>query len=173
VAGLVFLDAANSLLAPKASEWLGTVKAAACTASASARFGTIRLIDPFGIGREDSDGARRSAAVTYSPRLWGTMCAMARGAPKSLQTLAELPALSDEVPLRVLSASSDQDMFPGYQLIAPDVRTQRVAMHQEFAKRSKRGEWKLVPNSTHLLAGSSPDVVAEAVIKMLEEIAAR
>ena len=173
VAGLVFLDAANSLLATKASEWLGTAKAAACTASASARFGTIRLIDPFGIGREDSDGARRSAAVTYSPRLWGTMCAMARGARKSLQTLAELPPLSDAVPLRVLSASSDVDMFPGYQLVAPDLRTLRVAMHQEFAKRSKRGQWMLVPNSTHLLAGSSPDVVAETVLEMLEEINGR
>ena len=170
VAGLVFLDAANSLLASKASGWLGTAKAAACTASASARFGTIRLIDPFGIGREDSDGARRSAAVTYSPRLWGTMCAMARGAPKSLETLAGLPPLSDDVLLRVLSASSDEDMFPGYQLIAPQLRTDRVAMHQEFAKRSKRGQWMLVPKSTHLLAGSAPDVVAETVIKMLEEI---
>jgi protein-S-isoprenylcysteine O-methyltransferase Ste14/pimeloyl-ACP methyl ester carboxylesterase len=169
VAGLVFLDAANSLLAANASGWLGTVKAAACAASASARFGTIRLIDPFDIGRDDSDGARRSAAVTYSPRLWGTMCAMARGAPKTLQTLAALPPLSDDVPLRVLSASSDEDLFPGSRFIAQDVRAQRVARHQEFAKRSKRGQWMLVPKSTHLLAGSSPDVVAETVIKMLEE----
>ena len=173
VAGLVFLDAANSLLASKASGWLGTAKAAACTASASARFGTIRLIDPFGIGREDSDGARRSAAVTYSPRLWGTMCAMARGAPKSLETLTALPPLSDQIPLRVLSASSDEGMFPGYQLIAPEVRTQRVAMHQEFAKRSKRGQWMLVPKSTHLLAGSAPDVVADTVLKLLKEIGGR
>ena len=173
VAGLVFLDAANSLLAPKASGWLGTAKAAACTASASARFGTIRLLDPFGIGREDSDGARRSAAVTYSPRLWGTMCAMARGAPQSLETLMGLPPLSDEIPLRVLSASSDEDMFPGYQLVAPELRTHRVAMHQEFAKRSRHGEWKIVPNSTHLLAGSAPDAVAETVLKMLEETPGR
>jgi pimeloyl-ACP methyl ester carboxylesterase/protein-S-isoprenylcysteine O-methyltransferase Ste14 len=170
VAGLVFLDAANSLLAPKASESLGTVKAAACTASASARFGTIRLIDPFGIGRETSDGARRSAAVTYSPRLWDTMCAMARGAPESLKTLAALPPLASDVPLRVLSASSDVDMFPGYQLIAPEVRTQRVTMHQAFARQSTRGQWTLVPNSTHLLAGSAPDAVAETVLKMLEEM---
>ena len=170
VAGLVFLDAANSLLASKASEWLGPAKAAACTASASARFGTIRLIDPFGIGREDSEGARRSAAVTYSPRLWGTMCAMARGAPQSLQALAALPPLSDEVPLRVLSASSDEDMFPGYRLVAPELRTQRVAMHQEFAKRSKEGQWMLVPKSTHLIAGSAPDAVAETVLKMVEEL---
>ena len=173
VAGLVFLDAANSLLAPKAAGWLGTAKAAACTASASARFGTIRLIDPFGIGREDSDGARRSAAVTYSPRLWGTMCAMARGAPKSLETLMGLPALSDEIPLRVLSASSDEEMFPGYQLVAPELRTLRVAMHQEFAKQSKRGQWALVPKSTHLLAGSAPDVVADTVLKLLEELGGR
>lgn len=173
VVGLVFLDAANSLLAAKAAGWLGTAKAAACTASASARFGTIRLIDPFGLGRDDSAGARRSAAVTYSPRLWSTMCAMARGAPESLETLTALPPLSDEIPLRVLSASSDEEMFPGYQLVAPELRTRRVAMQQEFAKRSRHGQWALVPKSTHLLAGSAPDVVADTVLKMLEELTGR
>jgi pimeloyl-ACP methyl ester carboxylesterase/protein-S-isoprenylcysteine O-methyltransferase Ste14 len=169
VAGLVFLDAATSLQAPKASGWLGTVKAAACTASASARFGTIRLIDPFGLGRETSEGARRSAAVTYSPRLWGTMCAMSRGAPQTLEILAGLPPLPPDIPLRVLSASSDEEMFPGYQWVTPVARSERMKAHQEFAKRSTRGQWMLVPKSTHLIAGSAPDAVAETVIKMLED----
>jgi pimeloyl-ACP methyl ester carboxylesterase len=160
VAGLVFLDAANSVLAPRVSGWLGSIKAAACVASFSARFGILRLLDPFGIGREDSDAARRSMAVTYSPRLWATMCAMMRGAPDTLQGLSTLPALSSDIPLVVLSASSEEGMFPGYRWLAPDIRKYRVVAHQEFAKRSKRGTWTQVPNSTHLLAGSKPDVVA-------------
>jgi pimeloyl-ACP methyl ester carboxylesterase len=170
VAGLVFLDAANSVLVPRASDWLGSVKAAACVASFSARFGMVRLLDPFGIGREDSDAARRSAAVTYSPRLWATMCAMARGAPSTLQVMSTLPPLSGDIPLAVLSASSEEDMFPGYRWVAPDIRKYRIVAHQEFAKRSTRGTWTQVPNSTHLLAGSKPDVVADTVLQMLDKL---
>jgi pimeloyl-ACP methyl ester carboxylesterase len=170
VAGLVFLDAASSAGTARAADWLGTLKAVACTASASARFGAMRLIDPFGIGGEDSDGARRSAAVTYSPRIWATMCAMARGAPGTLQVLAMLPPWPDNVPLRVLSASTEEGHVPGYQWIAPELRKGRITSHQELAKRSRRGQWTLVPNSAHLLAGDKPEVVAETVLKMLEEI---
>jgi len=170
VAGLVFLDAASSAGLQRASGWLGSLKAIACVASFSARFGTIRLLDPFRLGRESSDAARRSAAVTYSPRHWDTLCAMMRGAPETLRVLSEAPPLSDDIPLVVLSASSEQEMFPGYGWLSPEIRQGRIASHQELAKRSRKGRWMLVQNSTHLLAGSKPDVVADTVLKMLEKL---
>jgi protein-S-isoprenylcysteine O-methyltransferase Ste14/pimeloyl-ACP methyl ester carboxylesterase len=170
VAGLVFLDAASSAGLPRVSGWLGSLKAIACTASFSARFAVIRLVDPFGLRMENSDAARRSAAMTYSPRHWDTLCAMMRGAPDTVRVLSEAPPLSDEIPLAVLSASSEEEMFPGYGWLSPEVRQGRIASHQEFAKRSRRGSWTLVPNSTHLIAGSKPDVVADTVLKMLDKL---
>jgi pimeloyl-ACP methyl ester carboxylesterase len=170
VAGLLFLDAASSGGLSRASDWFTTLKTAACAAAASARFGVIRLVDPFGLGRETSDGARRSAAVTYGPKPWGTICAMGRGATETVRLLNEAPPWPREVPLVVLSASSEEEMFPGYGWLSPELRASRIAVHQELAKRSDRGKWALVPNSTHLIGGSQPDVVADTVLKLLEEI---
>ena len=50
-AGLVFVDAANSLTLALRESVSGWVKPAACTSGVLARFGVIRLIDPFGFGR--------------------------------------------------------------------------------------------------------------------------
>jgi pimeloyl-ACP methyl ester carboxylesterase len=170
VAGLVFLDAASSTGVRSVSGSVGTLEMAACLASAAAHFGLVRLLDPFGLGRDRSEEARRSAAVTYGQRPWATICAMARGATDTLRVLSESPPLSRETPLVVLSASSDEEMFPGYGWLSPETRASRIVAHQELATRSSRGTWSLVPNSTHLLAGDKPDVVADTVLDLLQRL---
>ena len=169
VAGLVFVDAANSDMLPIAERWSGTLKMGACVASAAARFGAIRILDPFGLNRETSDDGRQAAAITYGARPWGTLCAMARGLSNDVHFLDRVPPLRSDIPLVVLSASTSDQMFPGSQWI-DDVRTQRVPSHQRFAKRSTQGSWKMVPESTHLIASSQPEAVSEAVIAMLDQL---
>jgi protein-S-isoprenylcysteine O-methyltransferase Ste14 len=63
VSGIVMVDAANSLTAPMLAARSGTATLALCAAGALARFGVLRLLDPFAIGVA-SDEARRSAALT-------------------------------------------------------------------------------------------------------------
>jgi protein-S-isoprenylcysteine O-methyltransferase Ste14/pimeloyl-ACP methyl ester carboxylesterase len=172
VAGLVFLDAANSATLDERRQWSSWVKPAACASSALSRFGLIRLLDPFAFGEATTD-ARRAAALTYNSKPWGQMCAMARALPRSIEEFAAAPPLRGDVPLRVLSASSAEEAMPPavLQFVDTDaLRTTARNSHQRFAKQSSKGSWAEVPDSTHLIAGSQPDAVAEVVFELLQEI---
>jgi protein-S-isoprenylcysteine O-methyltransferase Ste14/pimeloyl-ACP methyl ester carboxylesterase len=171
VAGIVFVDAANSLFLPGLAERSGTITVLACTAGTLAKFGLIRLLDPFGLGT-DSEGARRSAAMTYGARPWSAICAMARGLTAIQREFEQAPQLSPELPVIALSASSSQQIMPPFaeRFIDPDaIRAETEEAHRAIAKRP-RGSWKKVPDSTHLIADSQPDAVADAVFDMLDEI---
>jgi protein-S-isoprenylcysteine O-methyltransferase Ste14/pimeloyl-ACP methyl ester carboxylesterase len=171
VAALVFLDAANSgLAASKSGARVGVATAAACAAAASAHLGLMRLLDPFGIGPGTSEGARRSAAVTYNARTWGSVCGFMRGAGRTVTELEKLPPLPGDVPLVVLSASTERDHVPGFTWLAGELRAQRIPSHQHLAKASSRGRWALIPDSGHLLAGDKPDLVADTVLELLEHL---
>jgi protein-S-isoprenylcysteine O-methyltransferase Ste14/pimeloyl-ACP methyl ester carboxylesterase len=173
VAGLVHIDAANSLTLALREQLSGWVRPAACTTGFLARFGVIRLIDPFGLGQETTEEGRRSAAVTYNSRPWLQLCAMARGLSSTVREFADAPALRSDLPLTVLTASSADGLAPpgvGGFIDVSAMRDQLVASHQQFAKQSTRGKWQVVPDSTHLIASSQPDAVADAVLEMIEEI---
>jgi hypothetical protein len=138
----------------------------------------IRVLDPFALRSDPSDEARRGAAITYGAKPWAAHCAVARGLSRDLQALNALPPMRADMPLVVLSASSDVDLFPGTSWFGSlgmssrrgDVRAQLVASHQRLAKQSTQGSWKMVPKSTHLIASSQPDVVADTVTAMLEQL---
>jgi pimeloyl-ACP methyl ester carboxylesterase len=172
VAGLVFVDGANSSLSiRRIVERRWTVTALACTAGALSQFGVIRLMDPFGIG-SDSEGARRSAAVSYGARPWAATCALARGMSATQREFEQAPPLTPGVPLAVLSASSTRQLLPPFAEYFVDVqklRAEGVASHREMAERL-HGSWKEIPNSTHLIADSQPDAVADAVFDMLDQL---
>jgi protein-S-isoprenylcysteine O-methyltransferase Ste14/pimeloyl-ACP methyl ester carboxylesterase len=171
VAGIVFVDAANSVLLPRLVERSWTITALACTAGTLSRFGVVRLMDPFGLAI-DSEGARRSAAVSYGAKPWTATCAMARGLPAIQREFEQAPALSPGLPVVVLSASSAEQIMPPFaeRFIDPNqIRAQSEAAHRELANRT-HGAWKRVPNSTHLIADSQPDAVADAVFDLLDEL---
>ena len=140
VAGIVFVDAANSLFVPRLASTLWTITALACTVGTLSRFGVIRLMDPFGLG-EDSEGARRSAAVTYGARRWTAICAMARGLNTTQREFEQARPLSPELPVVVLSASSSRQLMPSFAewFIDPDaIRAETEEAHRAFAKRPRR-----------------------------------
>ena len=174
VAGLVFVDAASSEgLKDFRSSYVTPVKWIACAAGGAAAFGVIRLVDPFGLNGDSSEGARRSAAITYGSRPWATLCAIVRGVAANPGVFEQAPPLRGDVPMVVLSASSEAQMFPGYGMLPGEIRDQRVISHKKFAQRSSRGTWRQVPDSTHLIGDSQPDAVADAVFDVLEQVASR
>jgi protein-S-isoprenylcysteine O-methyltransferase Ste14/pimeloyl-ACP methyl ester carboxylesterase len=171
VAAIVFVDAATSLRIPRIVDRRWTVTALACTAGALSRFGVIRLMDPFGIGSE-TEGARRSAAIAYGTRPWTAACALARGMSATEREFEQAPPLSPGMPVTVLSASSTRDLLPSFAEYFVDVQQMRaegVANHREMARRL-HGAWKEIPDSTHLIADSQPDAVADAVFDTLDTI---
>ena len=173
VAGLVHLDAANSLTLALRERFSAWVKPAACATGFLAHFGVIRLVDPFDLGKETSTEGRRSAAVTYNSRPWLQLCAMARGLPETIAEFAQAPPLRGDLPLTVLTASSAENLVPpgvGRFIDVDAMRKQLVESHQQFAKQSTKGKWQVVPDSAHLIASSQPDAVADAVLEMLDEI---
>jgi pimeloyl-ACP methyl ester carboxylesterase len=173
VAGLVHLDAANSLTLALRERWSTWVKPAACATGFLAHFGVIRLLDPFELREETSEEGRRSAAVSYNSRPWGQLCAMARGLPDTIREFAEASPLRPDLPLTVFSAARTEGLAPpgvGRFVDVAALHAHVVASHQQLAKQSTRGMWQLVPDSTHLIAGSQPDVVADAVLDMVEQL---
>jgi protein-S-isoprenylcysteine O-methyltransferase Ste14/pimeloyl-ACP methyl ester carboxylesterase len=174
VAGIVFVDGANSLLLPRLASYSGTITALACTAGTLSRFGLIRLLDPFGIGAE-SEGARRSAAITYGARPWTATCAMARGRKDIQLEFEQAPPLPAGLPVIVLSASSTEHLMPRFaeRFIDPNqILRETETAHREFAERV-HGTWKKIPNSSHLIADSQPDAVADSVFDLLDELRSR
>ena len=171
VAGIAFVDAANSLTIPRIAERRWTVTALACTAGILSRFGVMRLMDPFGLGA-DTEGGRRSAAITYGARPWTATCALARGISATQREFEHVPPLSPMMPVVVLTASSARQLVPPFAepfLDVQQLRADAEASHRELAQRL-HGTWKKVPNSTHLIADSQPDAVADSVLDLLDEI---
>jgi pimeloyl-ACP methyl ester carboxylesterase len=170
VAGLVMLDAGGSAVlddAERLAPW-GRVKAACVAAAAAARLGVIRLADPFGIEPATSELRARSAAVTYRPGVWDTLCAIVRGYAHTRDDFARAPALRADLPLVVLSAESRKSLAPPLfdSAMAPFQPVMRNA-HRTLAARSSRGTWRIVPGSDHLIAGSRPQAVVDAVYEVI------
>jgi protein-S-isoprenylcysteine O-methyltransferase Ste14/pimeloyl-ACP methyl ester carboxylesterase len=171
VAGLVFVDAANSLFMPRLVERSWIITALACATGTLSRFGVIRLMNPFEFA-SDSEGARRSAAITYGARPWSAICAMARGLSATQREFDQAPPLPSEMPVVALSASSSRQIMPPFvePFVDPEaIRAETEAAHRAFANRV-RGTWKKVPDSTHLVADSQPDAVADAVFDLLDRL---
>jgi protein-S-isoprenylcysteine O-methyltransferase Ste14/pimeloyl-ACP methyl ester carboxylesterase len=172
VAGLVFVDAASSPLLPRIAAHSSTIASLACSAGVLARFGVIRLLNPFGLGT-DTDGARRSAALVYAPGPWEVACATARGLDVIQREFEQAPPLRSDLPLVVLSASTTEALMPPFaeRFIDANAMSQELEeSHRTLAQRSARGQWRKVPESTHLIGDSQPDAVADAVFDVLETI---
>jgi protein-S-isoprenylcysteine O-methyltransferase Ste14/pimeloyl-ACP methyl ester carboxylesterase len=171
VAGMVFVDAATSLFIPRVADRAWSITALACTGGTLSRFGVVRLMNPFGLA-SDSEGARRSAAVTYGAKPWTAICSMARGLSVSQHEFEQAAPLPPGLPVTALSASSAQQLMPPFVeriFDAERVRDDLVASHRAFAERA-HGTWKQIPNSTHLIADSQPDAVADAVFDLLDRL---
>lgn len=167
IAGLVFLDAASSANLADLEPWFGSARIGAPVLALTARFGLIRLLDPFRIPT-DTDEGRRSAALTYGVNAIGSIGAIASGMSETAREFAAAPPLPADIPLVVLSAADPNYRFTPAGL--SDVRARRIPVHQQLAKQSTRGTWQMVPKSEHLIAVSQPEAVIDAVFTLLDEL---
>ena len=176
VAGLVLLDAAHSgLLVPRPSG-LRWATPASCAAAGLAYLGVIRRADPFGFASLPPDEARQASALTYNARPWTTLCAIARGLTQTVRDFDEAPPLPATLPLTVLSAATTEELMPAAAkrfVNVDEVQAALQASHEQLAMASTRGVWRVVPDSTHLIASSQPDAVVEAVYQVLDAMRGR
>ena len=168
VASLVFLDAASSHALPAVTDRSTTLRLAATGSSLGAHLGLFRLVDPFHIPVEAEEG-QRAAALTYGARAIDGLAALVQALPDSAAEFDKAPPLRGDVPLVVLSASDHGFLdLPLTGGLTASLSGTRVASHQALAKSSSLGTWTLVPESTHLIAESQPDTVAEVVLALVE-----
>jgi pimeloyl-ACP methyl ester carboxylesterase len=174
VAGLVFLDAANSeAIARRLNEGhLPLLVNLACAAARSTgSVGLVRLLDPWDLRHERTEQAARSAALMYGAQPWVMLCAMVRAWRTTLREFEAAPPLRRELPVTALSAESREALMPPALArrfgvpggVVPGLRE----THQHLALGSARGTWKVVPGSDHLIASSQPQAVVDAVLEMI------
>ena len=170
VSGLVLLDAATSGVLTPLQARLGRVRAAACTARVLAWLGVIRVVDPFQLA-QGAEVGQRAAALTYGGKPFDALCAMTRGLPASAQEFAMAQPLAPGLRVLVMSASSADDLLPpGFETMRDELRPMLLEAQKALAADAPGRTWQMVPESTHLLAESQPDAVAEAVLALLDQM---
>jgi len=177
VAGLVFVDAGSSEMLERA---VATVSArdveAVCLARVAARLGVLRLLDPFGLRRFRQEQYVRGVAILYRAEPMDTVCAMGRGLSRSMQELRDAPPLPPDVPLVVLIHDKPTGFIPpGAEFLSRDPRFKSwmdewLPRQQELSRRSRRGSWRVVAGSDHLIGNSQPHAVAAAILEMLAQV---
>ena len=173
VAGLVFLDAANSEAIVRAAERnLPMLVRPACSAVAAAgSVGLIRLLDPWDLRHERTEQAARSARLMYGAKPWVMLCAVVRGGRTTLAEFAAASPLRRELPITALSAETRNALLP--PALARLIGTEHGVVpglretHQHLAQRSAHGTWRVVSGSDHLIASSQPQAVVDAVLEVI------
>jgi len=169
IAGLVFVDAGNSVVVER---FAGQVTRAqiesACLVKTAARFGALRLLDPLRLRKQPPDASAQAIARLYRVEPMATLCAMARGLRTTVLELSTAPPLAPDVPLIVLVHEKSDGFFPP-GMAAQDQMVERewLGLQQHFAQHSRRGTWRIVPGSSHLIGNSQPHAVATAILEML------
>ena len=172
VAALVFVDAGNSVIHARFAPQITRLHVeSACLGKTAARLGVLRLLDPFGLRKEPSDAAAQAISRLYRVEPMSTFCAVARGFRTTTQELATAPPLAPDIPLVVLVHEKPDGLFPpGMASQARMVEREWLGLQQRFAQRSRRGTWRIVPRSDHLIGNSQPHAVASAVLEVLAAV---
>jgi len=176
VAGLVFLDAANSPILERAMSAIDVKTAErVCLARIAARLGILRLFDPIGLRRASVESGR-GVALLYRAEPMDALCAMARGLSQSREELRNAPALSPEVSLMVLVHDKAAGFIPpGISSVSRDPRyaalmSEWLSLQQEFSRCSHRGSWQIVPGTDHLIVATQPHAVAAIILEMVAHV---
>ena len=172
VAGLVFVDAGNSAISEFFADRVNWMELeAACLLKPAARIGALRLFDPLGLRGDTSGEAARTIWRIYRVEPMATLCGIARGLRTTARELDAAPPLPQEVPLVVLVHERPDGLLPpGLGPWSRAVEHDWVRLQQGFAQRSRRGTWRIVPGSDHLIGSSQPHSVASAILELVAEV---
>jgi pimeloyl-ACP methyl ester carboxylesterase len=171
IAGLVFVDAGNSLIEERVAGRLNWLEVeAACLVKTAARIGVLRLFDPFGLRKEGAGPAAQTLARLYRAEPMATLCGVVRGFRMTTRELTSAAPLAPAIPLIVLVHEKPDGLFPpGLGAYGQQVDHEWLDLQQRFAQRSARGTWRVVPGSDHLIGNSQPHAVALAVLEVLAQ----
>jgi pimeloyl-ACP methyl ester carboxylesterase len=170
VAGLVMLDAANSLALSRFLPVATPMRLkAACLPELAARVGLVRLIDPFHVRGWDSAADRdRGKAQLYSVNSMRTFCGYASTLLETHAEFLAAPPLRADLPMVVLTAGIfDLPDVWGLRDEVAMVHREKPLLHERFAKQSSRGIWRLLPDTKHLIGNDQPEEVVRAVLEIL------
>ncbi len=104
-----------------------------------------------------------SIAGSRCPRSARSLAASLRASRNS-----KPPRRHTDVPLTVLVHERPDGLLPPkLSSLNKDIEPRWLQAQQQFAARSSRGTWKIVPGSDHLIANSQPHAVANAVLEMI------
>jgi hypothetical protein len=172
VAGLVFVDAGNSAIEERVAAQINWMEVeSVCLAKTAARLGVLRLFDPLGLRKIPSDSAAQTISRLYRVEPMATLCGVARGFRTTTQELAAAPPLPSDIPLIILVHEKPDGLFPpGLAAYGQTIKREWLSLQQRFAQRSRRGTWRIVPGSDHLIGNSQPHAVADAVLEMVAEV---
>jgi pimeloyl-ACP methyl ester carboxylesterase len=180
VAGLVFVDAANSAILEAVNARFSPIQmSTVCLAQTAARFGLLRLLDPFGFRKEQTDAAAMSISRLYRVEPMRTLCGLARGRETTTAEFRAAAPLASEILLNALVHERPYGFLPSRQANAGSLADQVAAfdrewldLQQRFARSSRRGTLSIVPGSNHLIASSQPHAVASSILQVAAEIRA-
>jgi pimeloyl-ACP methyl ester carboxylesterase len=171
IAGMVWLDAADSGVLERVTARLRStvisIETPVCLARVGANLGLLLILNPLDLDGGTDDCAR-TVALTYRAEPMATLCAQARGLPRSAREFAAAPPLRSDLPMTVLTASSLRGMLPpAFQSRIEGLAPQWRAAQEALSQRSSLATWRVVEGGDHLLASSKPDAVTAAILELL------
>src|SRR5205807_1498117 len=99
-------------------------------------------------------------ARLYRVEAMAALCGVARGFRTTALELGAAPPLATGIPLIVLIHERPAGLFPpGMGSQARMVEREWLPLQQQFAGWSRRGTWRIVPGSDHLIGESQPHAV--------------
>jgi pimeloyl-ACP methyl ester carboxylesterase len=163
VKGLVLVDTAPPDMADELPAVYARMRRTTAVAPLAARFGLMRLVNPFGLVGEDH-------ALTYRTSVYAATASLIESFPADAAELASAPPLSANLPLVVVTHGRGGDWAgPGS---IPDDEAERVerawqTAQARLAALSESGHVLVAPKSGHMIPAEQPDVVIAAIREVL------
>ena len=164
VCGVVLIDSPHEDFANALPRSQAKASRQAHLAAWLARFGLMRVWDPFRLAH-----SRSARAVVYRPQAFEAAASLVDGLQPSLRQLRDLPPMRVDLPLVVLTHTR-----PG-ELLGVDADEEREAepkwqeLERALAHKSKRGRLVVAEGSGHLIARDRPDLVTRAILDVVAD----
>ena len=162
VCGLVLIDSPHEDFASALPRSRAKSSRQAHTAAWLARFGLMRLFDPFHLG--DSP---RGRGIAYRPQAFEAAASLVDGLERSLQQIRELPPMPPDLPLVVLTHGRSGELLGVDADEEGDAEPKWQELERALARKSSRGRLVVAEGSGHLIVRDRPELVTRAVLEVV------
>jgi pimeloyl-ACP methyl ester carboxylesterase len=162
VCGLVLIDSPHEDFASAMPHSRAKASRQAHAAGWLARFGLMRLFDPFHLG--DSPRAR---GIAYRRQAFDAAASLVDGLERSLQQLRQLPPMPPDLPLVVLTHTRPGELLGVDADEERDIEPKWQELQRALARKSSRGRLVVANGSGHLIVRDRPELVTRAVLEVV------